>query len=184
MALWSILSLSVCFATPSITTRYFRATSGSIREDDLVLALSTATGAALGFALAALGYSRKESPRLAQPGGVRVQRPRSARRPSVQTVTFRSQFLTIVKINDYSQIMKRVNVSEFKATCLRLLDRVRETGEPLEILKNGKPLAVVQPPAASATKPKFGSMKAALFSGPLGDVMTPATADSEWEVLK
>ncbi|MBM3792701.1 MAG: type II toxin-antitoxin system Phd/YefM family antitoxin [Acidobacteria bacterium] len=79
--------------------------------------------------------------------------------------------------------MERINVSEFKATCLRLLDRVRETGQPLEILKNGKPLAVVQPPAHTRNRAGFGAMKASLFTGPLGDVVTPA-GDSHWEALR
>ena len=79
--------------------------------------------------------------------------------------------------------MERINVSEFKATCLRLLDRVRETGQPIEILKNGKPLAVVQPPAARGRKTVFGAMKSSLFTGPLGDVITPV-GDSHWEVLR
>ena len=79
--------------------------------------------------------------------------------------------------------MERVNVSEFKATCLRLLDRVRETGQPIEILKNGKPLAVVQPPSSRQGEAAFGAMKASLFTGPLGDVMTPLD-ESQWEVLQ
>jgi prevent-host-death family protein len=79
--------------------------------------------------------------------------------------------------------MERVNVSEFKATCLRLLDRVRETGQPIEILKNGKPLAVVQPPSNRQDKAAFGAKKASLFAGRLGDVMTPL-GESQWEVLQ
>ena len=47
------------------------------------------------------------------------------------------------------QLRTQVNVSEFKATCLRLLEQVRQTGEPLEILKNGVPLAVVYPPPSA-----------------------------------
>ena len=79
--------------------------------------------------------------------------------------------------------MQRVNVSEFKATCLRLLDRVRATGEPIEILKNGKPLAVVHAPSGPENPARFGAMKTALFSGPLGDVMTPL-GESQWEALR
>lgn len=91
--------------------------------------------------------------------------------------------LTVVTLDDYSHIMERVNVSEFKATCLRLLDRVRETGEPIEILKNGKSLAIVQPPPVRKRKAAFGAMKSSLFTGPLGDVMTPLD-ESQWEVLR
>jgi prevent-host-death family protein len=36
--------------------------------------------------------------------------------------------------------MKRVAAARFKATCLKLMDRVAATGEPLEVTKRGKPL--------------------------------------------
>ncbi len=49
---------------------------------------------------------------------------------------------------------------------------------PFEILKNGKPKAAVLPPQQKPTKGGFGSMKATLFSGPLGDVMEPI---GEWK---
>lgn len=91
--------------------------------------------------------------------------------------------LMVVSVFDYSHSMERVKVSVFKATCSRLLDRVRETGEPLEILKNGKPLAVVQPPPVNEAKAAFGARKAALFTGPLGDVVSPAV-EWAWEVSR
>lgn len=34
--------------------------------------------------------------------------------------------------------MKQVDISEFKAACLRLLEDVRLTGEPIDFLKNGE----------------------------------------------
>jgi prevent-host-death family protein len=33
--------------------------------------------------------------------------------------------------------MQRVAAAKFKATCLKLMDRVAETGEPVEITKRG-----------------------------------------------
>ena len=78
--------------------------------------------------------------------------------------------------------MEQINVSEFKAVCLRLLERVRQTGEPVEILKNGKPLAVVHPPAARGRKAAFGALKGTL-RGPLGDLVQPV-AEAEWEILR
>ena len=41
--------------------------------------------------------------------------------------------------------MNRVKASEFKAKCLRLMDEVAQTGEPLVITKNGKPVATLVP---------------------------------------
>lgn len=37
--------------------------------------------------------------------------------------------------------MRKIAASKFKATCLALIDRVAENGEPIEITKRGKPLA-------------------------------------------
>ncbi len=78
--------------------------------------------------------------------------------------------------------MQQVNISEFKATCLRLLEQVRQTGEPIEILKNGELLAVVHPAASNTRKAAFGALKHSL-GGELGDVISPV-ANAEWEVLQ
>ncbi len=78
--------------------------------------------------------------------------------------------------------MEQINVSEFKAVCLRVLERVRQTGEPIEILKNGKPLAIVHPPAQAAPRRVFGSMEHTL-TGPVGDLITPLD-DIEWDAMK
>lgn len=79
--------------------------------------------------------------------------------------------------------MESINVSEFKAVCLRLLEQVRQTGEPIEILKNGQPLAVVHPPPpAPNRKASRGSMKHTL-TGPVGDLISPIE-DQDWEVLR
>jgi len=80
-------------------------------------------------------------------------------------------------------MMKQVNVSEFKAVCLRLMEEVRQTGEPIEILKNGKPLVVVTPAPAADRRNSFGCMKHTL-TGPVGDLLSPVTEDSDWEVLR
>ena len=77
--------------------------------------------------------------------------------------------------------MERINVSEFKAVCLRLLEQVRQTGEPIEILKNGEPLAIVYPAPARDRKSSFGAMKHTLKK-PAGDLITPV--DVDWEVLR
>lgn len=78
--------------------------------------------------------------------------------------------------------MKRINVSEFKAVCLRLLEEVRQTGQPVEILKNGKPLAVVHPPPTASRKNAFGCLKSSL-TGPVGDLISPLN-ERDWDVLR
>jgi len=42
--------------------------------------------------------------------------------------------------------VKSVPISEFKAQCLRLVEEVRISGEPIEITKRGKIVAIVNPP--------------------------------------
>lgn len=40
---------------------------------------------------------------------------------------------------------RTIKASEFKATCLKLMDEVAETGEEIIITKNGKPVAKLMP---------------------------------------
>lgn len=77
--------------------------------------------------------------------------------------------------------MEKINVSEFKAVCLALLERIRRTGKPVQILKNGKPLAVVYPPPLEKQR-SFGALRSTL-TGPVGDLVSPAS-DVEWDALK
>jgi prevent-host-death family protein len=41
--------------------------------------------------------------------------------------------------------MRTIEASEFKAKCLKLMDEVAESGEPLLITKNGGPIAQLGP---------------------------------------
>lgn len=41
--------------------------------------------------------------------------------------------------------MVSIKASEFKAKCLKLMDEVAETGEPVVITKHGKPIAQLSP---------------------------------------
>lgn len=75
--------------------------------------------------------------------------------------------------------MTQVSVSEFKAICLRLLEEERQTGEPIEILKNGVPLAVVYPAPTATRRGTYGVMKDTV-DGEAGDLVTPIE-EVEWE---
>lgn len=72
-------------------------------------------------------------------------------------------------------MMKQVNVSEFKAVCLRLMEEVHQTGEPIEILKNGKPLVIVTPAPAADRRNSFGGMKR--YIGKSGHMIIPPQYD-------
>jgi prevent-host-death family protein len=82
--------------------------------------------------------------------------------------------------------MKEVPISEFRINCLALIEGVRRTRKPLRVTSRGKPIADVVPTAA--VKPAMdrakwiGSMKGTVRI--LGDIVSPATDQDEWEVLR
>ncbi|MEL6579457.1 MAG: type II toxin-antitoxin system Phd/YefM family antitoxin [Cyanobacteria bacterium J06621_12] len=77
--------------------------------------------------------------------------------------------------------MKEIQISTFKAQCLRLLDEVNRTGEGLTITRNGKPLAMVNPVTANRIRAEFGVAKGT--GKIIGDLIAPSVEMSEWEVL-
>lgn len=69
----------------------------------------------------------------------------------------------------------------FKATCLELMDRVKERREEIVITKYGKPVAKLVPVADAATRRSaWGWMKGTVLW--YGDVISPI--DVEWEAMK
>jgi len=56
-------------------------------------------------------------------------------------------------------ITKRLPAGRFKATCLELMDRVRETGVEYVVTKHGRPVAKLVPYQEEDRKPFFGSMR-------------------------
>ena len=75
--------------------------------------------------------------------------------------------------------MRSIRASEFKAKCLAILDEVEQTGEPVTILKRGRPVARLVPPELGQHKyPQhalFGTVEI------LGDVVEPVLPASDWE---
>lgn len=78
--------------------------------------------------------------------------------------------------------MTQINVSEFKAVCLGLLEKVRQTGEPIEILKNGEPLAVVHPAPSRSRQGAYGALKSTLRAT-AHDLIQPIEG-IEWEAME
>jgi prevent-host-death family protein len=76
-----------------------------------------------------------------------------------------------------------VPVSKFKATCLALLDKVKRTGQPVLVTKRGEPIALITPPP----EPQRPASWLGSFRGKgqiVGDVISPASDESQWEVLE
>ena len=71
-----------------------------------------------------------------------------------------------------------ISAGEFKAKCLKLMDNVARTHEPLVITKHGKPVAMMVPVLPEPAKPLFGYM--AGTATVRGDIVAPL--DVEWEV--
>jgi prevent-host-death family protein len=78
--------------------------------------------------------------------------------------------------------MEEVSISEFKARCLALLEQVNKTKKPLRVTRHGKPIAEVVPPTTVADRTALmGSMRGKIEI--LGDIVSPAADEDEWEVL-
>ena len=72
---------------------------------------------------------------------------------------------------------RTIKASEFKATCLKLMDEVAESGEEIIITKNGKPVAKLTPHRERARKSWFGADKDRIRI--LGDIISPI--DVAWD---
>ena len=76
--------------------------------------------------------------------------------------------------------MQEMAISQFKAQCLAVLEKVRRTGQPLLVTRFGKPVAMVDPPPTLGRKKWFGAMKGTATVK--GDLTQPL-GDKGWEVL-
>jgi prevent-host-death family protein len=79
--------------------------------------------------------------------------------------------------------INKIAISEFKATCLKVLDQVKKTGNPIYITKRGELIAMVSPPPPKAESASW----LGAFKGDgriVGDVISPVVDEDEWEVLK
>ncbi len=73
--------------------------------------------------------------------------------------------------------MKTMNASDFKARCLKVLDNVAADGEPVLILKRGKPVAQLGP--VSERRAQEGLRGTVHI---LGDVISPVLPANDWDV--
>ena len=71
-----------------------------------------------------------------------------------------------------------VSISQFKATCLALLDKVKKTGQPILVTRRGEPIALVTPPPP-AEKPLswLGSLKSTARI--TGNIIAPVVGAGE-----
>ena len=68
-------------------------------------------------------------------------------------------------------------VAKFKAECLREIEQVHQTGEPLIITKRGKPIVKIISIPESDQTAHFGCMKDTMTI--VGDILSPI--DESWD---
>ena len=79
--------------------------------------------------------------------------------------------------------MEEISISEFKAKCLAILERVRKTRKPVRVTRFGKPVAEIMAPSPVKNRDEWlGRMKGTAKI--VGDIVAPATDSSDWEVLR
>jgi prevent-host-death family protein len=79
--------------------------------------------------------------------------------------------------------MEEIAISEFKAKCTAVLDRVSKTKQPVRVTRHGKPVADVVPSASAADPAKLmGSMRNSIEI--LGDIVSPVIDLDEIEALR
>jgi prevent-host-death family protein len=78
--------------------------------------------------------------------------------------------------------MKEIAISKFKATCLAVLERVRQTGEPVVVTRFGQPIAKISPPEATKRVPRLGGGAGTMVI--LGDIVGPIGDESDWEAAQ
>jgi prevent-host-death family protein len=77
--------------------------------------------------------------------------------------------------------MKTIAAGQFKARCLRLMDEVRATREPVLITKKGRPVAKLVP-AESQSEDIFGCLRDEIKI--MGDIESPVVPLEDWDALR
>lgn len=76
-----------------------------------------------------------------------------------------------------------IAISEFKATCLAVLERVRRTGASIIVTKHGQPVAEIVPPSAPRGEDNWlGSMRGSAVI--VGDLVEPVSSLDEWDASR
>ena len=78
--------------------------------------------------------------------------------------------------------MEKISISEFKATCLSLVEHVKKTGQTIIITKRGQPIAQITPLTSTkhADTDTFGCMSGTATQ--IDDIVQPLDTE-DWEAL-
>lgn len=78
-------------------------------------------------------------------------------------------------------VTKTIPAGQFKARCLKIMDEVRATRQPVVITKKGRPVAKLVPPDGQPDD-IFNCMKGKIKI--VGDIVSPITPLEDWEMFK
>ena len=79
--------------------------------------------------------------------------------------------------------VEKITISEFKANCLSVFDKINKTKKPILITRHGKPIAEVWPPSLDRKRQKFvGAMAGTIEI--LGDIMAPVIDLNDFEAYR
>ena len=78
--------------------------------------------------------------------------------------------------------MRKIAAGEFKARCLRLMEDVRSTRQPIVITKRGKPVAKLVPVVDKKKDEWIGRLKGKIRI--VGDIVSPVVPLEDWEALR
>lgn len=78
--------------------------------------------------------------------------------------------------------MNSIKISEFKAGCIAMLNKLRKKGaDPFIVTSRGDPIAIIYPYEVPVRKRKLGSQKGAVKV--TGDIVN-VDFSSDWDALK
>jgi prevent-host-death family protein len=79
--------------------------------------------------------------------------------------------------------MEKITISEFKATCLAVLERVRKSGKTILLTRFGEPVAEVVPLRGSRRPKRWvGSLAG---TGQInGDIVSPTGEEGDWTLAE
>jgi prevent-host-death family protein len=77
--------------------------------------------------------------------------------------------------------MKKIAAGKFKAQCLKVMEQVRTTREPVLITKRGQPLAKLVP-AEKSSDDFIGRLEGVITI--VGDIESPIVPLEDWDALR
>jgi prevent-host-death family protein len=85
-----------------------------------------------------------------------------------------------------ARIMKEITITEFRTKCSAILSPVQRTKKPIRITRLGKPIAEIIPVDPLTNRDWMGSWMGSMKGKTkiLGDIVSPACDEGDWEVLR